>query len=41
MSLMCPLQGCSEKPGMCQHEKMMLVVLLMLIVGVGAYFFLA
>lgn len=37
MSLMCPLQGCGEKPGMCRHVKMMFVVLLMLIVGLGAY----
>ena len=41
MSLMCPLQGCGEKPGMCQHEKMMLVVLLILIVAAGSYFLLA
>lgn len=40
MSLMCPLQGCGEKPGMCLHEKMMLAGLLALIVGVGAYFLL-
>ncbi len=38
MSLMCPLQGCGKKPGMCRHEEMMFVVLLMLLVGLGAYF---
>ncbi|MDP2681477.1 MAG: hypothetical protein Q8P28_01540 [Deltaproteobacteria bacterium] len=24
MSLMCPMQGCKEKQGMCGHEKVML-----------------
>jgi hypothetical protein len=38
MSLMCAMQECKQMPGMCKHEKMMLGVLLILIVGVGAYF---
>lgn len=24
MSLMCPMQGCKEKQGMCGHEKLMM-----------------
>jgi len=37
MSLMCPMQGCKEKQGMCTHEKVMLalaviIVLVILIV---------
>ena len=41
MSLMCSMQVCTAKPGMCGHERMMLGVAALLIVGVGAYFFLA
>jgi hypothetical protein len=41
MSLMCSMQECQQMPGMCKHEKMMLGVLLILIVGVGTYFLLA
>lgn len=41
MSLMCTLQGCKQQPGMCKHEKMMLVMVVMLIVGAGAYFLFA
>ncbi len=39
MSLMCTLQGCKQRSGMCKHEKMMLVMVVMLIVGAGAYLF--
>jgi len=38
MSLMCTMQECKQIPSMCKHEKMMFGVLLILIVGVGAYF---
>ncbi len=40
MSVMCSMQVCTAKPGMCTHEKMMLAVGLMLIVGGAAYFLL-
>lgn len=41
MSMMCKMNGsCETTPGMCIHEKMMLVMVL-LAVGVAAYFFLA
>ncbi len=40
MSLMCTMQECKQIPGMCKHEKMMLGVLLILIVGAG-YFLLS
>ena len=40
MSLMCTMQECKQLPGMCKHEKMMLGVLLILIVGAG-YFLLS
>lgn len=34
MSLMCSMDGCKEKQGMCIHEKMMIVlVAVMAIVG--------
>jgi len=35
MSLMCTMQECKQMPGMCKHEKMMLGVLLILVVGGG------
>jgi len=38
MSLMCPLEGCRKKQGMCIHEKGMLVmVILAVIAGVVFY----
>lgn len=40
MSMMCSMQGCTQKQGMCGHEKMMLVMM-MLIVGGAAYWFIA
>lgn len=41
MSIMCKMNGsCETTPGMCIHEKMMLVMVL-LAIGVAAYFFLA
>ena len=40
MSLMCTLQVCTAKPGMCGHEKVMLGIAVVLAAGVGAYFFL-
>ncbi|MGH7259515.1 MAG: hypothetical protein ACREI9_02390 [Nitrospiraceae bacterium] len=40
MSLMCTLQVCTAKPGMCGHEKVMLGIAVLLAAGVSAYFFL-
>lgn len=40
MAMMCSIKGCTEKPGMCGHEKMMMVVMLMLMVGGTAYWLL-
>ncbi len=33
MSMMCSLEGCKQKAGMCKHEKMMAGVLVLLVVG--------
>lgn len=33
MSLMCSMDGCKQKGGMCIHEKMMLGVLVIIAVG--------
>ncbi len=33
MSLMCSMAGCKKTAGMCKHEKMMLGVLVLLVVG--------
>jgi len=33
MSLMCPLEGCKQKHGMCGHEKMILVVIILAVVA--------
>lgn len=32
MSLMCPMEGCKQKHGMCGHEKMMLVMVILAVV---------
>lgn len=34
MALMCPLQGCKEKEGMCTHEKAMLGLIVIIIAAV-------
>jgi len=39
MSMMCSMQGCAKKHGMCGHEKMMFVVMTMLMIGGAAYWF--
>ncbi len=39
MSLMCPLEGCKQKHGMCVHEKMMMVIVVLAVIA-GAIFFL-
>lgn len=39
MSMMCRLQGCTRKHGMCGHENMMFVVMIMLMIGGVAYWF--
>ncbi len=36
MAMMCSMKGCTEKPGMCGREKMLLVMI-MLMVGGAAY----
>lgn len=42
MSMMCKMNSsCETTPGMCIHEKMMLVMVVLAVVGVAAYFFLA
>ena len=39
MSLMCPLEGCKQKQGMCVHEKMMVVMVILAVVA-GLVFYL-
>ncbi len=41
MSMMCSMNQCSREHGMCGHEKMMLVIMVMLMIGGAAYWFLA
>ena len=33
MSLMCSMEGCKQKAGMCGHEKMMVGLIVLLAVG--------
>ena len=40
MSMMCSMQGCTQKHGMCGHEKMMIVMMVMAMVGGAAYWIL-
>ncbi len=39
MSLMCPMEGCKQKPGMCIHEKMMLAVAILAAAGGLVFYF--
>ena len=38
MSLMCPLEGCKQKQGMCVHEKMMMVIIVVAMIAGAIYF---
>jgi hypothetical protein len=41
MSMMCSMQGCTQKHGMCGHEKLMIVMMMMMaMIGGAAYWFL-
>jgi hypothetical protein len=40
MSMMCRMEGCTQKHGMCRHERMMLVMAMLIIAG-AAYWLLA
>ncbi len=33
MSMMCSMEGCKQKAGMCKHEKMMAGLVVLLVVG--------
>lgn len=42
MSIMCKMNSsCETAHGMCVHEKMMLVMVLLAVAGIAAYLFLA
>ncbi len=36
MAIMCPMEGCKATKGMCIHEKMMAVLLMVAIVAIAA-----
>ncbi|HKC93066.1 MAG TPA: hypothetical protein VKB81_03495 [Nitrospira sp.] len=38
MSVMCSLAACKAQAGMCGHEKAMLSIALLAVIGIGAYF---
>jgi len=38
MSVMCSLAVCKAQEGMCGHEKVMLSVALLAVIGCGTYF---
>jgi hypothetical protein len=40
MAIMCSMQACTAKAGMCGHEKLMVGIVVLLVAGVGAYFLL-
>ncbi|MDP3597479.1 MAG: hypothetical protein Q8S75_10845 [Nitrospirota bacterium] len=40
MSMMCSMQECTQKHGMCGHEKLMIVMMMMAMIGGAAYWFL-
>ncbi len=37
MSLMCSMEGCKQKQGMCVHEKMMIGVMMAMLLAVGVW----
>lgn len=37
MAAMCPIDGCKAKKGLCIHDKLMIVMGVMLIVGAGGH----
>lgn len=39
MPLMCPMEGCKQKQGMCVHDKMMLVMIILAVIA-GLVFYL-
>jgi hypothetical protein len=41
MAIMCSMQSCLAKAGMCWHEKVMLGIAVVLAASAGAYFLLA
>ena len=38
MSLMCSMNGCKQKQGMCVHEKMMMAVVVLAAITAAVYF---
>jgi len=38
MSLMCSMEGCKQKQGMCIHEKMMMVIVVVAMIAGAIYF---
>lgn len=38
MSLMCSMEGCKKKQGMCIHEKMMMGMMVIIMIAVAAWF---
>ena len=38
MSVICSLAACKAQAGMCGHEKAMLSIALLAVIGIGAYF---
>lgn len=36
MAIMCPMEGCKATKGMCIHEKMMAVVVMVFVVAIAA-----
>ena len=38
MSLMCSMEGCKQKQGMCIHEKIMMVIIVVAMIAGAIYF---
>jgi hypothetical protein len=36
MAMMCPIEGCKAKHGMCNHEKMMVGIAILVVVALAA-----
>ena len=39
MAAMCPIEGCKAKKGLCIHDKLMILMAVAVVVGVGGAHF--
>ena len=40
MAKMCPMDGCKKKQGLCMHDKVMIAMVVLMVLGAGGFFLL-